>query len=265
MTRFLDVASGLAWAVLLGSGAASAQDAAGKLEGRVRDPDGVAVASAQLRIPGTAFVAVTSRSGYYFFNGLPPGTVALRAAAIGYAGREIRGIRILAGQSSTQDIVLEPAPLQLETITVTTAENPLVPRDAVTTKQTIPGDFVDRLPVDEIAQVLELQPGVVRTQRGELTLRGGRPDESVVYLDGVPVSPGFRLNTPGFLGVPPTTLDLGTNALEQASVTTGALAAEFGNAQAGIIALQSRSGGTDSAGPWATRRTNSSAGATVLA
>jgi hypothetical protein len=219
------------------------QDAAGKIEGRVRDNQGTPIYGSVVTIPGTAFTTTTSPRGYFFFNIVPPGTINLRVVAIGFAGQEISDIRIRAGYTVTQDVVLEAAPIQIEALTVTAALNPLVPRDAVTTKQTMQGDFVEQLPVDDVAGVLVLQPGVVRTQRGELTLRGGRPEETVIYIDGVPVSPGFRLNTPGFLGIPPTTVELGTNALEEVSVTTGALSAEYGNTQSGVISLLTKSGG----------------------
>ena len=192
---------------------------------------------------GTAFATVTSPRGYYFFNNIPAGTVVIRAAALGYRRVEIQGLLVRADQTVTQDFVLEPAPLQLEDIVIQ-AQNPLVPRDAVTTKQTISGQFTEQLPVDFIRDFLALQPGVVTSNRGQLTIRGGRPDESVLYVDGVPVSPGFRLDTPGFLGLPPTTIEVGMNAFEEASITTGALSSEYGNAQSGLVAIQTRSGGT---------------------
>jgi hypothetical protein len=228
---------------LFGSRPGLGQDAAGKIEGRVHDDQGTPIHGSIVTIPGTAFTATTSPRGYFFFNSVPPGTITLRIVAIGHAGQEIRDIRIRAGHTVTHDVVLQSAPVQIEAMTVTAARNPLVPRDAVTTKQTTPGDFVERLPVDDVTGVLVLQPGVVRTQRGELTLRGGRPEETLLYVDGVPVSPGFRLNTPGFLGIPPTTIELGTNALEEVSVTTGALSAEYGNTQSGVVSLLTRSGG----------------------
>lgn len=236
------VALALVW--ILTAPVALAQGPGGKVEGVVREPDGTPIGSAQITIPGTAFGATTSARGYYFINSVPAGLVAIRARFVGHRPVEIQDIRILAGQTITQDITLEPAPLQLQAIDIVAAQNPLVPRDEVTTKQRVDADFTERLPVDRIAEVLQFQPGVVTTQRGQLTIRGGRPDESILYVDGVPVSPGYRLDTPGFLGLPPTTIEIGTNAFEEASVTTGAISAEYGNAQSGVIAIQTRSGGS---------------------
>jgi hypothetical protein len=209
----------------------------------VQDQDGAPLAEAQVYIVGTAFGARTDPRGHYFINNIPAGPATLRAAFVGYRPIELHGLRVLAGQTVTQDFTLESSPLRLQGIEVIAAENPLVPRDEVTTKQRVQGDFLERLPVDRVTDLLVLQPGVVAGRgRGPLALsiRGGRPDEVAVYLDGVPVTPGYR----GLgLATPSTQISVGTNAVEEASITTGASSAEFGNAQSGVVALVTRSGG----------------------
>ena len=87
---------------------------------------------------------------------------------------------------------MEQQAVDIGEIEVTAAVNALVPRDAVTTKQTINGEFAEKLPVDRITDVIALQPGVVVNRNGGINIRGGRDDEAVTYIDGVPVSPGGR-------------------------------------------------------------------------
>ncbi|HWA55838.1 MAG TPA: TonB-dependent receptor [Gemmatimonadales bacterium] len=223
-----------------------AAQSTGKLEGRIRDQAGAPVAGAQVRVEGTAYGAVADQRGYYFINNIPAGVIDVAAAFVGYRPVRVNGLRISAGQTITQDFQLEQQAVDIGELEVT-AENPLVPRDAVTTKQTISGDFTAALPVDRIANVLALQPGVIQGPNG-LTIRGGRPDEAVTYIDGVPVTPGGRGNA--FAGPPgagiqfPAQVDVSTSSLEEASVTTGGSSAEFGNAQSGVIAIQTRSGGS---------------------
>jgi hypothetical protein len=234
-------------AVLYGlySSAASiafAQSPTGTIQGRVQSNAGAPIAEAQVYIIGTAFGAVTDPRGHYFINNVPAGPVTTRAVFVGYRPLEVVNLRVLAGQTVTQDFTLEASPLQLQTLEVVGAENPLVPRDEVTTKQRVQGDFLERLPIDRVNDVLVLQPGVVATRaRGPLALsiRGGRSDEVAVYLDGVPVTPGYR-----GLGLKTTSaqISVGTNALEEASVTTGSTSAEFGNAQSGVVSLVTRTG-----------------------
>ena len=96
-------------AVLLFASAGALAAQTGKLEGKVRDQAGAPIQSAQVFIVGTAFSALTNAQGYYFINNVPAGTIALRGAFIGYKKTEIEGVKILAGQTITQDIQLERA------------------------------------------------------------------------------------------------------------------------------------------------------------
>jgi carboxypeptidase family protein/TonB-dependent receptor-like protein len=236
-------------AVVLGFGAGSllAQGTTGKLEGRVRDQAGAPIANAQVFIVGTAFNALTNPQGYYFINNVPAGTYNVRAAFIGYKSTQVDGVKMLAGQTITVDVQLEQTAVQIQEITVVTQTQPLVPRDEVTSKQRIDGEFTRNLPADRINTVLALQPGVVASPTSNtLSIRGGRTDEAVTYVDGVPVSPGFRGN--GRFSSRGSTLGVSPGALEEASVTTGSSSAEFGNAQSGVIAINTRTGGSNYTG-----------------
>ena len=124
----------------------------GKIEGKVRDQAGVPIPNAQVTIVGTAFGALTNWQGYYLFNNVPVGTVSVRAAFVGYKSKEVQGIRILSGQTVTQDIRLEASPFQADEITITTAGSPLVPRDQVTTGHSvIPHDRAGCIPKSSAA------------------------------------------------------------------------------------------------------------------
>jgi hypothetical protein len=225
----------------------AAQAPTGKLQGRVLGADGTSLPDAQVHLVGTAFGAVADPSGFYFINNIPAGAVAVRAALIGFGPIEVRDLKVLAGQTITQDFILRPEPVRIQEIVVLAADNLLVPRDEVTSKQRVDGWFTERLPVDRARGVLALQPGVVAdvdTGFGgmlALSIRGGRIDEAVTYVDGVPVTPGYRALAA--LGTRGTEISVGTNAVQEASVTTGASSAEFGNALSGVISIQTPSGG----------------------
>ena len=78
--RFLSLAIAL---LLTGAGALAAQST-GKLEGRIRDQAGAPIASAQVRVEGTAFGAVADSRGYYFINNVPAGSIDVTAQFVGY-------------------------------------------------------------------------------------------------------------------------------------------------------------------------------------
>ena len=254
VSAFVRVARSVALAaVVLGFGAGTllAQGSTGKLEGTVRDQAGAPIANAQVFIVGTTYLATSNADGYYFINNVPVGTVTLQASFIGYKKTQVEGLKVLSDQTITQDITLEATPFVVEEITVIAAVNPLVPRDEVTTKQRVDGDFSKDLPVDRVARVLALQPGVAASRTGNsIYIRGGRVDEAAVYIDGIPVQSGSRNDvgsqnnsTRSARGFNAGVNTVAVNSFEEASVTTGGSAAEFGNAQSGIIAVQTRSGG----------------------
>ncbi|MGH7606772.1 MAG: carboxypeptidase regulatory-like domain-containing protein, partial [Gemmatimonadales bacterium] len=166
----------------------AAQETVGKIEGTVTDQAGVPIATAQVFIVGTAFSALTTDKGYYFFNNVPAGLYTVRSQFIGYAPAEVRGVRVQGGQTITADVRMQSSAIVVTGITVTAAENPLVPRDQVTSKVTLFTGLVRSLPVDDVRGVLQLAPGVVETnQAAGVSIRGGRPGEANVYIDGAPV------------------------------------------------------------------------------
>ncbi len=230
-------------AVVLGVGApALVAQSTGKIEGIVKDAGGQPVANAQVRILGTAFATTANTAGYYFFNSVPAGAAYdIRVNYVGYKPKELQGVRVQSGQTATQDVTLEQTTVEIQEITVVAATNALVPRDQVTSKQLIDGAFTEKLPVDQISSVLALQPGVVASTGGtQLSVRGGRIDENNTYVDGVPVQSGNR-GTGSGRALP--SIQVGVGAFEDASITTGATSAEFGNAQGGVIAITTKTGG----------------------
>ena len=225
--RILVVCADFAIALALATSSLAAQESQGKVEGTVTDQANAPIANAQVFVVGTSFGAVTNDKGYYFINNVPVGTYTIRAQFIGYAPAELRGIRVQGGQTITADVKMQSSAVVLTGVTVTAAANPIVPRDQVASKSIVSGDLVTHLPVDDVRNVVALQPGVVESGAGQgVSIRGGRPGEANVYIDGAPV----RQSQSGGQGI-----TLGTNALEEASVTTGALPVEFSDAQSGVI------------------------------
>ncbi|HEY2824117.1 MAG TPA: carboxypeptidase regulatory-like domain-containing protein, partial [Gemmatimonadales bacterium] len=221
-------------ALVLSAGSLAAQGTTGKIEGTVTDPNGQPVIGAQVSLVGTSLGAVTGEKGYYFINNAPAGVYSLRATFIGLQPTEVRNVRVLAGQTLTVPFKLQGA-VQLGAIAVTVETQPIVPRDQVTSKPIITGAVISELPTDDVRSVLALMPGVVESGNGlGLSIRGGRPGEAAVMVDGALVrstqTGGSRLN-------------LGTDALEEASITTGAFSAQFGDAQSGLVSFNTKAGG----------------------
>jgi Ca-activated chloride channel family protein len=157
----------------------------------------------------------------------------------------VTGLVVGADQTTRQDFTVEQTAIEISEIEVVAATNELVPRDEVTSKQRMQGTFTTGLPVDQLNGTLGLQPGVSASQGGgALSMRGGRTNETVTYIDGVLVAREnvgtySRSPTGGTVSVPGDP-QVSSNAYEDASVTSGSLSPEFGNSQAGHVAERRR-------------------------
>ncbi len=227
---------------------ASAQVTTGKIQGRVTDGDtGAPISGAQIRVINSTLGNLTNEQGFYFINEVAAGLQRIEASSLGYRAPIVDGERILAGQTTTINFELGQTAVELEAITVEGERNPLVPRDQVSSKSIVRGETVDLLPVDIVAKVIVLQPGAYEVNCDDsneldgdfdgrcISIRGGRPNEDALYIDGVLVR-SFGTGSAHNVAVP-------TNSLEQLDVTVGGFSAEFGEAQSGVVSYVTRTGG----------------------
>jgi outer membrane receptor protein involved in Fe transport len=217
------------------AGPLSAQEI-GNIQGRVTDAaSGAPIVGAQVNIVGTRLGNITNNEGYYFINNVPAGLQDIQALYIGYQTVTVRQQRVLAGQRLTQNFQLAQSAVEIAALEVVGETRPLVPRDQVASKNIVTGEAVEELPVDNVTNILRLQPGVVSVGgKDGISIRGGRSGEEAVFVDGVLVR-NFNSGS--------SNLNIGTNTLNEVDVLTGGFSAEFGDAQSGIVNYVTRSGG----------------------
>jgi outer membrane receptor protein involved in Fe transport len=207
----------------------------GKIQGRVTDAaSGQPIAGAQVVIAGSRLGNITNNDGFYFINNVPAGLQDIAAQYIGYQTVTVRQQRVLAGQTTTQNFQLAQAAVEIAGIEVIGETRPLVPRDQVASKAIVTGETVQDLPVDNVNQIITLQPGVIAGVGKGFSIRGGRSGEEAVFVDGVLIR-NFNAGT--------SNLVIGVNSLSEVDVLTGGFSAEFGDAQSGIINYVTRAGG----------------------
>ena len=213
----------------------SAQET-GKVQGRVTDAaSGQPIVGAQVNIVGTRLGNITNADGFYFINNVPAGLQDIQSQYIGYQTVTVRQQRVLSGQTLTQNFQLTQSAVEIAALEVVGETRPLVPRDQVASKNIVTGEAVEDLPVDNVTNILRLQPGVVSTgSKDGISIRGGRSGEEAVFVDGVLVR---NFNRGG------SNLTVGTNSLSEVDVLTGGFSAEYGEAQSGIVNYVTRSGG----------------------
>lgn len=198
----------------------------GKIAGRVTDKTtGEPLPYASVRVLELDIGASTDAQGYYFLLDIPPGTYTLRVDYLGYRPVEMQGVRVELDKTTFVNVALEPVALEVEPVVVK-AEKPLVEPDVTWKSVSVSGEEITALPVTSVQEALQLQGGVTLGAGGELHVRGGRPDEILYVIDGLPVRNPL---TGGFGGV------VDRSALDEMALVVGSFSAEYGDALSGVV------------------------------
>lgn len=211
-----------------------AQD--GKLRGKVTDKEtNEPLVGANIVIEGTSLGAAADVSGDFVVLGVPPGVYTVRASYIGYAGSAISNLRVLAGQTTTQDFQLSSSAVQVQAIEIV-AQRPLIQRNTTNTVRLTTQEDIANLPIRGVQSILGLQAGVVQ-QGGTLYIRGGRAEDVAYFIDGANVTNPFLSGTSREM------VSVVQEALEEIQLQSGGWTAENGGASAGLVKSSIRTGG----------------------
>jgi outer membrane receptor protein involved in Fe transport len=211
--------------------AASAQT--GKISGTVIDDTGLPLPGVNIVIEGTLQGTSTNFDGDYVIIGVRPGTYTLVASFVGFSSQRVTDVRVSLDLTTTIDFTMVEEVFQGEEIVVT-ADAVAVRKDVTSSEARVTSETLDRLPVTELGQVLEVQAGI--TNRNGLHIRGGRSSEVVFMVDGVPVTDSYDGSS---------SVQLENDGIEELQVISGTFNAEFGNAMSGVINVVTKEGGSD--------------------
>ncbi|MEM7353905.1 MAG: carboxypeptidase regulatory-like domain-containing protein, partial [Acidobacteriota bacterium] len=220
-----------------------AQNPTATLKGRVTDDSGAG-------LPGVTVVAtspnlqgerrtVTGTNGDYKLAFMPPGAYRVTYELEGFATK-VRDVRLSAAQSSTSDIAMEIAEV-VEEIVVTANLDTI--SDSNTAVSTYVADEVEKLPIQRTLEAaVNLAPGVHDTAVGgnrNISINGAMSFENVFMVNGVVVNENVRgQSLPLFV----------EDAIQETSVTTSGISAEYGRFTGGVVNVLTKSGGNDFSG-----------------
>jgi len=193
----------------------------GKIAGKIFDKStGEALIGANILIVGTSIGASSDLDGNYFILNIPPGEYQIKASVIGYSSFTIQKVRVSIDQTTKIDFELNPESIELGEVLVT-AEKSIVRKDLTSTEETISGENISMLPLEDVSAVVNLQAGVVDGH-----FRGGRGNEVKYLIDGVPVNDVYSGQS---------SLSAEVNSIEEIQVLTGTFNAEYGEALSGVV------------------------------
>lgn len=220
---------------------------AGSLTGRVIDNKSL------LPLPGATVVVdeinvgvITDEEGYFYIKDLPAQTYNITASYLGYENQT--KFNVIVKSVGTSDLLfkLDEVAELLEEVVVakspfrTSKETPLSTQSLSAVEiETYPGGNND------IAKVAQSLPGIspsIGGFRNDFIIRGGAPNETVYYLDGVEIPNINHFSTQGSAGGPVGMLNV--DFIREVTLSTSAFGAEYDNPLSGVLAFEQREGNT---------------------
>lgn len=235
--RSLKALLGVVTVVLLATGSVSAQTTTGTITGRVVDGQGLSVPGVTVNVEGPALqgiqTSVSLGNGDYIVPLLPPGTYTVTFELSGFE-RQQRTVNLAATQTLPINVTLGPAALAETVNVVGRAADILTQTAQVATN--FSQELIAMLPTNRsIDSVMLRAPAVHPTgPSGNYSIAGAMSFESLFMVNGVSVSENIR-GQPFSLGV--------EDAIQETTVATAGVSAEYGRFSGGVINVITKSGG----------------------
>lgn len=194
---------------------------------------GVMVTISSPALQGTR-ATVTGDAGAYFFAALPPGNYR---AVFTHEGMETTTIEsaLRLSQPGHMDVVMHVT--RGDTITVIAPAPSVLESPQVSTS--LPLTFIERLPLqrNQLATA-QFAPGVTANavSNGQLQISGGPGYDNLVLVNGAVVTENTRGQ------IRPMYVE---DAIQETTVLTGAISAEYGRFTGGVVSTITKSGGNE--------------------
>ena len=190
------------------------------------------IPGASVVLIGTYKGAASDVNGNYEIKDIKPEDYSIKIRCLGYADKIINGVKIPAG-TKTLNIPMTEASSELNTVEIV-GENNLINLESAKSETRVGKEDIKEMNTRNIQELVGNMNGVSQNPDG-IQIRGGRVYETEYVIDGV--SAKDPLAGTGF-GV-----DVASNAIDNVSVTTGGIDAEYGYATSGVIATNIKEGG----------------------
>lgn len=198
---------------------------------------GVTVTISSPNMIGTR-LDVTDVNGVYTFNAIPPGDYTVRFDMEGM-NSVTKPTRIGLGQTGRADADLKLSQVA-ESITVTASSPAVIETTEVASN--IDKETVEELPIPRTLQAITgLQPGVVANTGtgGAISIAGAFAYDSLYLVNGAVTNENLRGQTHSLFI---------EDAIQETTVMTGAISAEYGRFTGGVVSAITKSGGNEFSG-----------------
>ncbi len=207
----------------------------GKISGRVTDAEtGEVLPGANVIIDGTSMGAATNLEGEFVILRVPPGVFSLRVQYIGYQKLQMTNVQVLTDLTTKLEFKLKTEVLTTGEEVVIVAERPIIRKDLTSHESRVQAEEMERIPLQELSDLLNLQAGLTRDQSGGIHIRGGRSSEVAYMVNGIRITDDFSRSQ---------SIDIANESVQELQVISGTFNAEYGEALSGIINIVTKTGG----------------------
>ncbi len=234
-------------------------ESTGGIKGTVMLDNGEPAVGANVLLQGTHTGCSTDDKGNFLIKKLLPSRVALAISLMGYE-KIVRTVLVQSGVMTDVNVILKITAFQIGGIEVL-GTSELLPDD-VGTKTKISGGEIEHYQASSLKDVLDLVPGVQKTENpglsktSQVALRGNENDNgssfgTLVVVDGMPVSNNANLQFVRPVGATFGTSNIGGSVdlrtipadnIENLEVITGLPSVKYGDVTSGVINMKTKAG-----------------------
>lgn len=217
----------------------------GEVYGKVIDETGTPVLGASVILEGTTKGAQTDFDGNYRITDVKPDSYNLVVRYIGFETQTAFNVVIRSKGTPAYNFTLKESAAVLDEVVISNANRISRPRETPLSTQTLSAVEIATYPGsnNDVVQVAQTLPGVspsIGGFRNDLIIRGGAPNETVYYLDGMEVPNINHFSTQGSAGGPVGLVNV--SFIDNVTLSTSAFGAQYDNPLSGVLQFNQRSG-----------------------
>ncbi len=185
-------------------------------------------------LSGTSQIAVaqTDFNGEFTIKPIASGKYTVKSSSVGYSPIEMKNVVINSDKTTYLDLQMSSSSQELDVVEVIEYSKPLIDKNVVS-GGTVTRDEFNQMATKNVLSVAATTAGIYQQDEGkEISIRGtrsgsGGTEKSAtdIYVDGVKVRGGTAVPQ---------------SAVDQVSVITGGVPAQFGDVTGGVVSITTR-------------------------
>ncbi len=217
----------------------------GELSGNVTDQTGQPILGASVFLEDTEKGAQTDFDGNYRIENVIPGSYNLIVSYVGFETQAKFNVIVRSKGTPSYNFTLKESAEALDEVVISNANKITRPKETPLSTQTLSAVEIATYPGsnNDVVQVAQTLPGVspsIGGFRNDLIIRGGAPNETVYYLDGMEVPNINHFSTQGSAGGPVGLINV--SFIDNVTLSTSAFGAQYDNPLSGVLQFSQRTG-----------------------